>query len=321
MPGQQGCFIRINPSIPCCCSGPPYSNCTCSRVHTHSTKISPISPEPQPPEGRIPASPTAAASSCLQRAKPSQSFRNPGEPPRQHACSLPVLVCTCSKSALLFVDENVTGYYIHTYSRTNNEAGHSPQSLQSQHETRYRTGALHGVPAIPSTPPREGKSLEKTRMAGVGVRASRRQQQQARAGGGPPIVIETRWRSENEPSWAAALPFLCFQSVTELNQEQLLPALSASTHPLPPPFFPSPSAGMGAPTRTCVFPIRTCICCSVWASAVSCTPVKKFREHFPAAHARHLTTASSISHILLPLPHGRRLRLRAMIMRSVQSRT
>lgn len=155
MPGQQGCFIRINPSIPCCCSGPPYSNCTCSRVHTHSTKISPISPEPQPPEGRIPASPTAAASSCLQRAKPSQSFRNPGEPPRQHAWSLPELVCTCSnKSARPFRRPNAADYYIHTYSRTNNEAGHFPQSL---HETRYRTGALHGVPPIPSTPPEEEK--------------------------------------------------------------------------------------------------------------------------------------------------------------------
>lgn len=162
-------------------------------------------------------------------------------------------------------------------------------------------------------------------MAGVGVRASRRQQQQqARAGGGPPIVIETRWRSENEPSWAAALPFLCFQSVTELNQEQLLPALSASTHPHPPPFFFTPlplPLGWETPHQNVRFPdpYMYFVVVDVRDSGrFKCTPVKMFREHFPAAHARHLTTASSISNVLRTLPHGR---LQVMVMRSVQSRT
>lgn len=96
-------------------------------------------------------------------------------------------------------------------------------------------------PARSSTPFRvstERKSLEKTRTAGVGVRASR-----STKDGGPPIVIiETRWRSENEQ----AGPPLCPSFVSNLSQNSIknsFPALSATTHPhppkrtTPPPFF------------------------------------------------------------------------------------
>lgn len=173
MPGQQGCFIRINPSIPCCCSGLPYlyiqyiHSAGCLAAWLTRNQISPISPSTTT-RGEETCKYSRGWVMLLQRAKPSQSFRNPGEPPRQHAWSSPViLVCTCISLPALILQVNemlqtTAGLMVRP-------ATHSPQAC--------RRNDIESVPCTEYPRSRAstgGKSLEKTRTAGVGVRASRR---------------------------------------------------------------------------------------------------------------------------------------------------
>jgi len=125
-------------------------------------------------------------------------------------------------------------------------------------------------------------------MAGVGVRRLLEDK-----GDGPPSSLKPESGGARTNSWAAALPFLCFQSVTELNQEQRTGTIRHDTHPRThpqAPLFPlyhSTSARVEFPLHNVRFPIRTCACVL--------NPGQMFREHFPASHAHHLPQPSLIT--------------------------
>lgn len=247
MPGQQGCFIRINPSIPCCCSGLPYlyiqhiHSAGCLAAWLARNQISPISPSTTT-RGEETCKYSRGWVMLLQRAKPSQSFRNPGEPPRQHAWSSPViLVCTCISLPALILQVNemlqtTAGLMVRP-------ATQSPQAC--------RRKAIEPVPCarVPPFPSihrgKKSRKDENSRGRGAGFSKNKRD--------GPPSSLKPGGGARTN-SWAAALPFLCFQSVTELNQEQLTGTIRHDT-PAPtnthPPFF-LPFRWNGAPTRMCV---------------------------------------------------------------------